>query len=340
MRILITGGAGFLGSHLGRRLLAEGHWITVFDNFLTGSRRNIQDLLRSSRAKVVTGDVTRELPRSIGEFERIYNLACPASPPHYQKAPVHTTLTSVLGTHHVLELGARCGARVLQASTSEVYGDPECHPQPESYRGAVSCTGPRACYDEGKRCAESLMMDYARTRGVKVRIARIFNTYGPGMAADDGRVVSNFAVQALRGEPLTIYGNGSQTRSLCYVDDMVDGLIALMEQDQVVGPVNLGNPEELTVREIAERIVSIVGRGRIVQQPLPTDDPKRRKPDVALASRALGFSPRVSFEEGARRTVQYFAKEVARARRTKRSSLPAGTGDALAASRALSREER
>jgi UDP-glucuronate decarboxylase len=312
MRILITGGAGFLGSHLCRRMLALGHWVTCVDSFVTGSSSNLRDFADSTRFRLVRGDVTSGFPASIGVFDRIYNLACPASPPHYQKDPVHTTLTNVVGIYHALELADRCGARILQASTSEVYGDPECHPQTESYRGYVSCTGPRACYDEGKRCAESLMMDYARTRGVEVRIARIFNTYGPFMSADDGRVVSNFIVQALKGTPLTVYGDGDQTRSLCYVDDMIDGLIALMEQTATTGPVNLGNPEELTVLDIARRIVALVGRGKIVHAALPVDDPRRRKPDTSLAQALWGFHARVPFEEGARRTVRYFTAELGR----------------------------
>jgi UDP-glucuronate decarboxylase len=319
MRILVTGGAGFLGSHLCYRLLAEGHWVTCFDSFITGSLTNVRDAVQNARFKLVTGDVTSGFPERIGTFDRIYNLACAASPPQYQKDPVHTTLTNVVGIHHALELSKRCGARILQASTSEVYGDPECHPQPETYRGLVSCIGPRACYDEGKRCAESLMMDYARSHGVEVRIARIFNTYGPRMSAEDGRVISNFIVQALNDLPLTVYGDGSQTRSLCYVEDMIDGLMSLMEQNFQTGPINLGNPEELTVLEIAERVVGAVGGGRIVHKPLPVDDPRRRKPDTALAQALLGFRARVPFEEGLRKTVAYFGSELARSRARIRS---------------------
>jgi len=311
LRILVAGGAGFIGSHLCRRLHAEGHDVIALDSLITGSRENVRELLGSPRFTLIERDAVRGFTEVVrGRIDRVYNLACPASPVHYQMDPIHTTLTSVLGTLNCLRLAERWGARCLLTSTSEVYGDPEVHPQREDYRGNVSSTGPRACYDEGKRCAESLVMDYRRTRGVSVRIARIFNTYGPNMAVDDGRVVSNFIVQALRGEPLTVYGDGSQTRSLCYVDDLVEGLIGLMERSPVPGPINLGNPEELSVLEIAERVIAAVGRGRIVRRPKPEDDPRRRKPDIGAAERAFGFQPRVPFDEGLRATVAYFERKL------------------------------
>lgn len=309
LRVVVAGGAGFIGSHLCRRLLDQGHEVIVVDSLVTGSRENVTELLANPKFTLVEQDVMRIADR-IRRIDRVYNLACPASPVHYQRDPVHTTLTNVLGTYSCLRLAERWDARCLLASTSEVYGDPEVHPQPESYRGNVSSTGPRSCYDEGKRCAESLLMDYRRSRGVSVRLARIFNTYGPRMAIDDGRVVSNFIVQALRGESLTVYGDGSQTRSLCYVDDLVEGLLGLMERSPVPGPINLGNPEELTVLEIAERVIAMVGRGRIVRRPLPEDDPRRRKPDIQAAERAFGFRPRVAFEQGLRATVEYFERKL------------------------------
>lgn len=313
LRVLVTGGAGFIGSHLCRRLLGMGHEVVAVDNLLTGSRENVTDLLLQPRFTLIERDVVRGLS-DLGRLriDRVFSLACPASPPQYQKDPVHTTLTSVLGTVNCLRLAVPWGARFLLASTSEVYGDPECHPQTEAYRGNVSSTGPRACYDEGKRCAESLSMDFHRTRGVPVRIARIFNTYGPQMAVNDGRVVSTFVVQALRNEPLTVYGDGSHTRSLCYVDDMVEGLWGLMERPGVGGPVNLGNPEELSVLEIAERTIAMVGGGRIVHRPLPEDDPTRRRPDISVAKRLFGFAPKVTFDEGLRATVAYFERKLAR----------------------------
>jgi UDP-glucuronate decarboxylase len=312
LRIVVAGGAGFIGSHLCRKLLAEGHEVVAIDSLSTGSRRNVEELLVRPGFSLIERDVVRGIADAIkGRVDRIYNLACPASPVHYQRDPIHTTLTSVLGTVSCLKLAERWGARCLLASTSEVYGDPEVHPQTEDYRGNVSSIGPRSCYDEGKRCAESLLMDFRRTKGVSVRLARIFNTYGPNMAVDDGRVVSNFVVQALRNESLAVYGDGSQTRSLCYVDDLVDGLIGLMERSPVPGPLNLGNPEELTVLEIAERVIAHVGRGRIVWRPLPEDDPRRRKPDIRAAQNAFGFRPRVSFAEGLRSTVDYFERRLA-----------------------------
>jgi UDP-glucuronate decarboxylase len=308
LRVLVTGGAGFLGSNLCRRLVREGHDVVAVDNLLTGSLDNVRDLLDHDRFRFVEHDVVE--PYDI-ECDRIYNLACAASPVHYRRNPIHTTLTSIEGVRHALANGERHGARVLQASTSEIYGDPDVHPQPESYAGNVSTTGPRACYDEGKRCAESLMMEYWRAGRADVRIVRIFNTYGPYMAVDDGRVVSNFIIQALRDEPLTVYGDGRQTRSLCFVDDLLDGMQKLMEHDHVPGPVNLGNPREMTVLEIAERVAGKIGRGQVVHQPLPVGDPRRRQPDITLARRLIGFEPRVPFEEGLMPTIRWFEKRLA-----------------------------
>ena len=311
LRIVVTGGAGFIGSHLCRRLLTQGHEVIAIDSFITGSRDNVEELASYPAFSLRERDIVRGVADVVsGRVDRVYNLACPASPPAYQRDPIHTTLTNVVGTHSALRLAERWGARFLQASTSEVYGDPDVHPQPEDYRGNVSITGPRSCYDEGKRCAESLVMDYRRMRALPVRIARLFNTYGPNMAADDGRVISNFIVQALRGEALTVYGDGTQTRSLCYVDDTVEGLLALMECSSAPGPVNLGNPEELSILEIAERVIAVVGGGRIVRRALPEDDPKRRRPSIELAQRTLGFRPKVSFEEGLRATVAYFEQKL------------------------------
>ncbi len=305
MRILVTGGAGFLGSHLCERLLHEGHEVVALDDLSTGSRANVAHLLRSRRFSVVEHDVTNPYDFAV---QRIYNLASPASPPHYQRDPVRTTLINVIGTRNALELGRRHRARVLQASTSEVYGDPEVHPQPESYRGAVDSTGLRACYDEGKRCAESLVMDYKRRSRVDVRLPRIFNTYGPRMAPDDGRVVSNFVVQALAGEDLTVYGDGSQTRSFCYVDDLVDGLVKLMELGEDPGPINLGNPAEITVLELAEEVLRLTkSQSHIVFHPLPEGDPKQRRPVIDKARAALNFDPRVPLQRGLRRTIESFA---------------------------------
>jgi UDP-glucuronate decarboxylase len=307
-RVLVLGGAGFLGSHLCERLLARGAQVVAVDNLQTGSLANVAHLKKSPRFCFVEHDVVEPVQLS-GDL--VFNLACPASPRHYQADPIKTTLTSVLGTLHALELGRRCGARVLLASTSEVYGDPEVHPQPEWYRGAVSTTGPRACYDEGKRCAESLMMDFARTYGTDVRIARIFNTYGPRMDPADGRIVSNFVVQALEGRPLTVYGDGSQTRSFCYVTDMVDGILRLADHPSVSGPVNLGNPVEFSVLELAHLVRELSGRRvPIVHRPLPVDDPKMRKPVIDLAARVLGFAPKVPLREGLQRTIAWFASVV------------------------------
>ncbi|WP_437524808.1 UDP-glucuronic acid decarboxylase family protein [Sorangium sp. So ce726] len=304
LRILVTGGAGFVGSHLCDRLIREGHEVVALDDLSTGSRDNVAHLLSHRRFRLMEHDVLQPYER---EVDRIYNLASPASPAHYQRDPVRTTLVNVVGAFHALKLAEGCGARVFQASTSEVYGDPEVHPQPEGYRGAVNPIGIRSCYDEGKRCAESLVMDFHRRRGVEVRLARIFNTYGPRMALDDGRVVSNFIVQALQGEDLTVYGDGSQTRSFCYVDDLIEGIVRLMEHPAETGPVNLGNPEEFTVLELAEEVLHLTGsRGRVVFRPLPEDDPRQRQPVIDRARRVLGFEPKVPLRTGLRRTIEGF----------------------------------
>ncbi len=302
---LVTGGAGFLGSHLCERLLKEGQDVVCVDNFYTGSKRNIQHLLQNPFFELLRHDITFPL---YVEVDRIYNLACPAAPIHYQNDPVQTTKVNVHGSINMLGLAKRLKARILQASTSEVYGDPTVHPQPETYLGSVNPIGPRACYDEGKRCAETLFFDYHRQYRINIKVARIFNTYGPRMHPNDGRVVSNFILQALRGEPITIYGNGAQTRSFCYVDDMVDGLIKLMNSpEDVTGPVNLGNPEEITILELASKIIHLTNsRSEIIFEPLPTDDPKQRKPDITLAKEKLGWSPFVPLEEGLEKTIHYF----------------------------------
>jgi UDP-glucuronate decarboxylase len=311
-RILVTGGAGFLGSHLCERLLREGHHVIALDNFSTGTRANVRHLIRHGSFELVEHDVTRPFDVRV---DRVYNLACPASPVHYQRDPIQTTLSCVLGTVNCLRLARRHGARFLQASTSEVYGDPEVHPQTESYRGAVNPLGPRACYDEGKRCAESLAMDFMRAYDVEVRIARIFNTYGPRMARDDGRVVSNFIVQALTTGELTVYGSGAQTRSFCYVDDMIDGLVRLMEHPEETGPVNLGNPVEFTILELVEEVCRLTQRAcRVVFLPLPCDDPRRRRPDITRAREVLGFSPKVSLREGLTATVADFRERLKKER--------------------------
>jgi len=308
MRILITGGAGFLGSHLSDRLLADGHEVICLDNFFTGRKSNIQHLLDHPRFELIRHDVID--PFKV-ETDQIYNLACPASPPHYQFNPIKTTKTSVMGAINCLGLAKRTRARVFQASTSEVYGDPEIHPQVESYWGNVNPIGRRSCYDEGKRCAETLFFDYHRENGVDIRVIRIFNTYGPRMHPNDGRVVSNFIVQALRGEDLTIYGDGSQTRSFCYVDDLVDGFVRFMNQTTTVGPLNLGNPGEFTMLELAEIILKQVGgTAKITNRPLPADDPKQRRPDITLAKKHLGWEPKVPLAEGIARTIAYFRKEL------------------------------
>ena len=304
-RILVTGGAGFLGSHLCDRLVEQGHDVLCVDNFLTGSKRNVRHLLGKPNFELLRHDVTFPL---YVEVDEVYNLACPASPAYYQRDPVQTVKTSVHGAINVLGLAKRTGARILQASTSEVYGDPEVHPQPEGYWGRVNPTGPRACYDEGKRCAETLFFDYHRQHGVPVRVARIFNTYGSRMRPDDGRVVSNFIVQALKGSDLTVYGDGLQTRSFCHVDDLIEGLMSLMASEEV-GPVNLGNPEECSILELAERILVLTGsRSKVVHGPLPSDDPVRRRPDVGLARDVLGWSPKVTLVEGLTRTVEHFRR--------------------------------
>ena len=317
MRILVTGGAGFIGSHLSDRLLAEGHQVVCLDNFFTGRRENIEHLLDNPDFELLRHDVCEPL---FTEVDQIYNLACPASPVHYQYNPVKTVKSNVMGTINMLVLAKRVRARILQASTSEVYGDPTIHPQVESYWGNVNPIGPRACYDEGKRVAETLMSDYHREDGVDIRIARIFNTYGPRMAENDGRVVSNLIVQALRGQELTLYGDGSQTRSFCYVDDLVDGLIRLMNADGRNDPVNLGNPVEFTIRELAEEVVKVVGGDvRVTYRPLPQDDPTRRQPDITRAREWLGWEPKVPLAEGLVRTVTFFKR---RFRRRNRRAIP------------------
>ena len=308
MRILVTGGAGFLGSHLCDRLLNEGHEILCLDNFFTGRKQNISHLLSSPKFELIRHDVTESFRV---EVDQIYNLACPASPPHYQYNPIKTTKTSVMGAINCLGLAKRVKARVFQASTSEVYGDPNVHPQDESYWGNVNPIGRRSCYDEGKRCAETLFFDYHRENGVDIRVVRIFNTYGPRMLADDGRVVSNFIVQALKGENLTVYGDGSQTRSFCYVDDLIEGFVRLMNQDKTVGPVNIGNPGEFTMLQLAELVLKKVGgKSRIANLPLPADDPKQRRPDISLARETLGWEPKVPLEEGLNRTIEYFRQAI------------------------------
>jgi UDP-glucuronate decarboxylase len=302
---LVTGGAGFLGSHLCERLLEAGHDVICVDNFFTGSRRNIAHLLDHPRFEVIRHDVTFPL---YVEVDEIYNMACPASPVHYQHDPVQTTKTSVHGAINMLGLAKRVKAKILQASTSEVYGDPKIHPQTEDYWGHVNPTGYRSCYDEGKRCAETLFFDYHRQHRLRIKVMRIFNTYGPRMHPDDGRVVSNFVVQALRGDPITLYGDGSQTRSFCYVDDLIAGAQRLMNSpDDVIGPINIGNPVETTIRELAERIVSMTGsKSDIVYRPLPQDDPLQRCPDISRAKSVLGWEPAIQLETGLARTIEYF----------------------------------
>ncbi len=306
MRVLVTGGAGFIGSHLCERLLERGHEVLCLDNFFTGRKKNVLHLLGDPMFEIIRHDIVNPI---FLEADAVYNLACPASPVHYQHNAIKTVKTNVVGTLNMLGLAKRVGARILQASTSEVYGDPAVHPQREDYWGNVNPIGPRSCYDEGKRVAETLMMDYHRQNRVDVRIARIFNTYGPRMLPDDGRVVSNFIVQALRGEPLTVYGDGSQTRSFCYVDDMVEGLIAFMEQEEEIGPLNLGNPEETSMLELARLVIELSGsRSEIVFRPLPQDDPRRRRPDITKARRLISWEPRTPLEEGLARTIEYFRK--------------------------------
>ncbi|GBD41301.1 UDP-glucose 4-epimerase [bacterium HR39] len=309
-RILVTGGAGFLGSHLCERLLAAGHEVLCVDNFYTGRRANVAHLLDDPRFELMRHDITFPL---YVEVDQIYNLACPASPVHYQFDPVQTTKVSVHGAINMLGLAKRRKARILQASTSEVYGDPEVHPQSEDYRGNVNPIGPRACYDEGKRCAETLFFDYHRQHGLEIKVARIFNTYGPRMHPNDGRVVSNFVVQALLGRPLTVYGDGSQTRSFCYVDDLIEGLVRLMESpSDITGPINLGNPQEFTILELAELVRELTGsRSEIVFRPLPQDDPVRRCPDITRARTLLGWEPRTPLREGLERTIAWFDRLLA-----------------------------
>ncbi len=304
-RILVTGGAGFLGSHLCEKLLEKGHEVLCMDNFFTGNKENIIHLLDNPYFELIRHDVQHAI---LMEVDEIYNLACPASPVHYQFDPVATTRTSVLGAINMLDVARKCKAKILQASTSEVYGDPEVHPQPESYKGSVNPIGPRACYDEGKRCAETLFFDYKRQYGTEIKIVRIFNTYGPRMHPDDGRVVSNFIVQALRGEDITIFGDGKQTRSFCYVNDLIDGLIRMMETgENITGPVNLGNPEEFTMLELAQKIIRLTNsRSKLVFHPLPEDDPLQRKPDIFLAGTVLKWEPKVLIDEGLRNTIVYF----------------------------------
>jgi UDP-glucuronate decarboxylase len=308
MRILITGGAGFLGSHLSERLLHEGHEVVCMDNFFTGRKCNIAHLLDNPYFELMRHDVVDPFKL---EVDQIYNLACPASPVHYQHNPIKTTKTSVMGAINCLGLAKRVNARVFQASTSEVYGDPDVHPQPESYWGNVNTIGIRSCYDEGKRCAETLFFDYHRQNQVDIRVVRIFNTYGPRMLADDGRVVSNFIVQALQGQDITVYGEGQQTRSFCYVDDLIEGFVGLMNQEQVVGPMNIGNPGEFTILELAQKVIELTGsKSQIVYRPMPEDDPKQRKPDITQAKAVLGWEPKVQLEAGLKQTIEYFAKQL------------------------------
>ena len=304
-RVMVTGGAGFLGSHLCERLLAEGHDVLCVDNYFTGRRANIAHLLGNPNFEVMRHDITFPL---YVEVDEIYNLACPAAPIHYQYDPVQTTKVSVHGAINVLGLAKRTKAKVFQASTSEVYGDPQVHPQKESYWGNVNPIGIRSCYDEGKRCAETLFFDYHRQNGVRIKVARIFNTYGPHMHVNDGRVVSNFVVQALRGEDITLYGDGSQTRSFCYCDDLIEGFIRLMATgDDITGPMNLGNPMEFTIRQLAEIVIEMVGaKSQLIFKPLPSDDPKQRQPDISFAKEALGWSPQIELRQGLVKTIEYF----------------------------------
>ncbi len=304
-RVLVTGGAGFLGSHLCERLLNDGCYVISLDNYFTGRRRNVFHLMDNKRFELIRHDLVNPI---FLEVDRIYNLACPASPIHYQFNPVKTTKTSVMGAIHMLGLAKRVKARILQASTSEIYGDPHVHPQPETYWGNVNTIGPRACYDEGKRCAETLFFDYYRQNKVDIRVVRIFNTYGPRMHPADGRVVSSFILQAFHDEPITVYGDGTQTRSFCYVDDMIDGMVRMMNgPDDLIGPLNLGNPQEYEIRELAEAVIRLTGsRSRIEYTALPEDDPRRRRPDISLARMKLQWEPSVSLEDGLKRTIQYF----------------------------------
>ncbi|MGD9160222.1 MAG: SDR family oxidoreductase [Desulfobacteraceae bacterium] len=305
LRVLVTGGAGFLGSHLCESLLSEGKNVICLDNFFTGQKRNVLHLMDNKFFEIIRHDIVNPI---LLEVDQIYNLACPASPVHYQFNPVKTTKTSVMGAINMLGLAKRVKARILQASTSEIYGDPEIHPQKEEYRGYVNTTGIRACYDEGKRCAETLFFDYYRQNNVDIKVVRIFNTYGPRMHPDDGRVVSNFIMQALRGDTITVYGDGTQTRSFCYVDDMIDGMIRMMNSPEgFTGPVNLGNPDEYQVKDLAEIIIRLTGSNSGIEyHPLPMDDPKRRQPDVSLAKEKLAWEPCIEIEEGLKKTIDYF----------------------------------
>ena len=313
--VLVTGGAGFIGSHLCDALLADGATVVALDSFVTGRRQNLRHLERDSRFDLIEGDVIDGVPRALANgrarFSHIFHLACPASPPHYQANPEHTMLTNVVGTSHMLRLAETLGTRLLLTSTSEVYGDPQVHPQPEGYRGWVSCTGPRACYDEGKRAAETLAFDYVRSGRCETRVARLFNTYGPRMRPDDGRIVSNIICQALTGNDITVHGDGTQTRSFCYVSDQVDGLMRLMASDEANGvPVNLGNPNELTIIDLVRRVLALTGSdSRIVHLPLPEDDPRRRNPDIGRAARLLDWRPTVELQEGLEGTIAWFAEE-------------------------------
>ncbi|HEX2135695.1 MAG TPA: UDP-glucuronic acid decarboxylase family protein [Microvirga sp.] len=322
--VLVAGGAGFLGSHLCDALLSEGAHVVAIDNFQTGRKQNLRHLEREPRFDLVDADIIHPIPARLrsgrAKFEEIFNLACAASPPHYQANPEHTMLTSVVGTHNLLTLAEKSGARFFLASTSEIYGDPEVHPQNESYWGHVNPTGPRACYDEGKRAAETLTFDFERSGRVDARVARIFNTYGPRMRADDGRVVSNVIWQALAGEDITVYGDGRQTRSFCYVADLIDGFLRLMaHQGELPGPVNLGNPSELTIGDLVKRVLAMTGsRSTVVHRPLPVDDPRRRRPDITRATKLLGWTPRTSLEAGLKATVAWFAEERKRERETHR----------------------
>lgn len=325
MRVLVTGGAGFIGSHLCERLISEGHDVICLDNFFTGRRENVFHLLSNPRFELLRHDVIEPV---LLEVDQIYNLACPASPIHYQYNPVKTVKTSVMGTINMLGLAKRVRARILQASTSEIYGDPLVHPQPEEYWGNVNPIGLRSCYDEGKRIAETLMMDYHRQNHVDIRIARIFNTYGPRMLENDGRVVSNFIVQALRGEPLTLYGAGDQTRSFCYVDDLIEALIRLMEADGLHEPINLGNPGEFTIKELAAEVIDVCGsKSQIKYMPLPDDDPKQRKPDITRAQSLLNWTPKIQLREGLTKTAGYFAERIMNQRREEGETGRRGDGE-------------
>lgn len=308
-RILVTGGAGFIGSHLCKKLLDEDNYVICLDNFFTGSKDNVKDLIGNERFQLVEHDITKEY---FVEVEEIYNLACPASPPHYQYDPIKTTKTSILGIINMLELAKKCNAKILQASTSEVYGDPKVHPQREDYWGNVNPIGVRSCYDEGKRCAETLMMDYYRQHKVDIRIIRIFNTYGPNMDPNDGRVVSNFIVQALKGEDITIYGDGLQTRSFCYVDDLVDGMVKMMNNPQkFIGPVNLGNPSERIILDFAKLIIELTeAKSKIIYKDLPSDDPMQRQPDLTVATRELNWQPTTDIKDGLAKTIEYFRTKI------------------------------